>query len=126
MLHSSSHVRRFGVLGLLLVAAIGCGKEVRLPSSSTEASLHLSLYQMITGDDSDEERERWNSRYHKSPRLEREEADLFLQKNVQTLPRGKALVLAMGEGADAIFLAKQGYRVTGIDFSDEAIRRAKR
>jgi SAM-dependent methyltransferase len=39
---------------------------------------------------------------------------------------GTALELGCGEGADAIWLAEQGWQVTGIDISSTAIQRAER
>lgn len=38
---------------------------------------------------------------------------------------GAALDLACGEGADAIWLARHGWRVTGVDFSNVALDRAR-
>jgi len=39
---------------------------------------------------------------------------------------GKALVLAMGDGPNAIYLAERGLDVTGLDISDVAIERARK
>jgi SAM-dependent methyltransferase len=39
---------------------------------------------------------------------------------------GKALVLAMGEGRNAVFLAEQGYDVDGCDISTIALKKANR
>lgn len=36
------------------------------------------------------------------------------------------MVLAMGEGHDAVFLAKKGFKVEGIDISAVALRKARR
>jgi SAM-dependent methyltransferase len=47
-----------------------------------------------------------------------------LVADVADLPRGRALDVGCGEGADAIWLARGGWTVTGIDISDVAIRRA--
>jgi len=44
----------------------------------------------------------------------------FLVENVDLLPRGRALDLAMGYGRNAIFLARAGFEVEGIDISPEA------
>jgi SAM-dependent methyltransferase len=41
------------------------------------------------------------------------------------LVRAKVLVLGCGSGHDAAYMARQGHMVTAVDFSDEAIARAK-
>jgi SAM-dependent methyltransferase len=40
-------------------------------------------------------------------------------------PPGSALDLACGEGRNAIWLAERGWNVTGVDFSDVAVERAR-
>lgn len=45
---------------------------------------------------------------------------------VSELPAGTALDVGCGEGADAIWLAERGWRVTGIDVSARALGRAAR
>ncbi len=42
----------------------------------------------------------------------------------QELPRGRALDVGSGEGADAIWLARNGWRTTGVDISANAARKA--
>ena len=39
----------------------------------------------------------------------------FLIENIDLLPRGHALDLAMGKGGNAIYLAKMGFQVEGVD-----------
>jgi tellurite methyltransferase len=46
----------------------------------------------------------------------------FLIENLEILPRGRALDVAMGTGRNAIYLAKEGFEVEGIDISSEAVR----
>lgn len=46
----------------------------------------------------------------------------FIQQN----PAGRALDLGCGTGTNAITLAEHGWQVVGVDFSDVAIRRARR
>lgn len=48
----------------------------------------------------------------------------FLVENIDLLPGGNALDVAMGNGRNAIFLAERGFHVFGIDISKEAITEA--
>jgi 2-polyprenyl-3-methyl-5-hydroxy-6-metoxy-1,4-benzoquinol methylase len=48
----------------------------------------------------------------------------FLVKNIQLLPKGRALDVAMGSGQNAIYLAKMGFEVDGVDISPEAVNKA--
>jgi len=48
----------------------------------------------------------------------------FLVDNTDLLPRGRALDVAMGNGRNAIYLAKMGFEVEGVDNSHEAIKEA--
>jgi len=45
----------------------------------------------------------------------------FLVENIELLPKGLALDIAMGAGRNAIYLAKMGFEVEGIDISPEAV-----
>jgi 2-polyprenyl-3-methyl-5-hydroxy-6-metoxy-1,4-benzoquinol methylase len=47
-----------------------------------------------------------------------------LVDEVSELPAGNALDVGCGEGADAIWLAERGWRVTAVDFSKTALSRA--
>jgi len=40
------------------------------------------------------------------------------------LPKGRALDVAMGKGSNAVFLARMGYDVEGVDISPEAVSHA--
>lgn len=44
---------------------------------------------------------------------------------VEPMPAGHAIDLGAGEGADAIWLVRQGWTVTGVDISTTALRRAR-
>jgi len=48
----------------------------------------------------------------------------FLVGNVDLLPRGRVLDIAMGAGRNAIYLAKMGFEVEGVDISGEAVNLA--
>lgn len=48
----------------------------------------------------------------------------FLVENIDILPKGQALDVAMGSGGNAIYLAKMGFEVEGVDISAEAVNKA--
>lgn len=85
-----------------------------------------SDFQRITGDDPEEDRSHWDALYNKKGYLYGVEPSAFLKRFVGVLTRGRALDIAMGEGRNAIFLAKSGFKVDGVDISDTAIRKAQR
>ncbi|HEX7474881.1 MAG TPA: methyltransferase domain-containing protein [Dehalococcoidales bacterium] len=48
----------------------------------------------------------------------------FLVENAGLLPKGRVLDIAMGEGRNAVYLAKLGFEVEGVDISAEAVEAA--
>ena len=48
----------------------------------------------------------------------------FLADNIGLLPVGRALDVAMGNGQNAIYLARMGFDVEGVDISPEAVANA--
>lgn len=48
-----------------------------------------------------------------------------MKDHVGLLPKGQVLDLAIGEGRNAIFLATQGFDVTGVDISEEGLKKAQ-
>jgi len=48
----------------------------------------------------------------------------FLTENVKILPKGRVFDVAMGSGRNAIYLAKRGFIVEGVDISAEAVKDA--
>jgi len=67
----------------------------------------------------------WNARYLESEQIWSGNPNAALVREVAGLTPGRALDLGCGEGADAIWLAKRGWQVTGVDVSDVALDRAK-
>jgi len=84
-----------------------------------------NTYEAITGESADEERSFWDSFYKQKDNAFGKEAVGFLKENLNKIPRGKAFVPAMGEGRNALFLAKNGFEVVGNDISDIAVDKAK-
>lgn len=71
-------------------------------------------------------KEWWEQRYNvKTSYLYSKEPSPFVADHIKLLKKGDTLDLAMGEGRNAVYLAKHGFNVTGIDFSPTACDRAK-
>ena len=66
----------------------------------------------------------WNKKYEPEAYIFGKEPVAFLKEHIKLLPRGKVLDIAMGEGRNAIFLAKNGFEVDGCDISERAIEKA--
>ncbi len=66
----------------------------------------------------------WDDRYRSTPAVWSGEPNPHLVEQAVDLEPGDALDVGSGEGADAIWLAGQGWHVTGIDVSPVALQRA--
>ncbi len=66
----------------------------------------------------------WDERYATSTRIWSGRPNQRLVEQVAGLPPGTALDVGCGEGADAGWLAAQGWTVTGVDVSGVALERA--
>jgi SAM-dependent methyltransferase len=67
--------------------------------------------------------ETWDARYAESDRIWSGRPNPRLVEHVTGLPPGEALDVGAGEGADAVWLASQGWRVTALDVSEVALAR---
>ena len=72
------------------------------------------------------EREDWDRKYEGDELLWRAEPNQFLLEATADLEPGTVLDVACGEGRNAIWLAEQGWRATGLDFSPVALEKARR
>ncbi|MGW9210246.1 class I SAM-dependent methyltransferase [Embleya sp. NPDC055664] len=68
--------------------------------------------------------ESWDARYAEKERIWSGKPNAPLVRETADLPPGRALDLGCGEGADGIWLAQRGWRVTGVDVSRIALERA--
>jgi 2-polyprenyl-3-methyl-5-hydroxy-6-metoxy-1,4-benzoquinol methylase len=71
------------------------------------------------------QREEWDKRYAAVENVWAAKPNRFLVAEVSELEPGRALDLACGEGQNAIWLASLGWDVTGVDFSEAAIEKAR-
>lgn len=67
----------------------------------------------------------WDERYSAKPQMWSGKPNPQLVREAGGLKAGKALDLGCGEGADAIWLAQQGWTVTAVDVSAVALERAR-
>jgi SAM-dependent methyltransferase len=65
----------------------------------------------------------WDDRYRSQPTLWSGNPNRHLVHEAQDLTPGAALDVGSGEGADAIWLAGRGWRVTAVDLSTVALER---
>ncbi len=85
-----------------------------------------NAYQRVTGTDSEEDRTHWDQLFNTRSYVYGTEPAAFVREQVELLPVGRALDLAMAEGRNGVFLAKKGFRVDGVDYSGVALRKAKK
>lgn len=70
--------------------------------------------------------DRWDERYAATEFVWSATPNVFFAEVVGDLPPGRAIDLGCGEGRNAIWLAEQGWDVTGVDFSTIGIEKARR
>jgi SAM-dependent methyltransferase len=68
----------------------------------------------------------WDERYTAEEYAYGTNPNKFLEANLSSIPKGKVLSLAEGEGRNAVFLAKQGYSVTAVDSSLVGLNKARK
>jgi SAM-dependent methyltransferase len=88
--------------------------------------LFFSLLLLAKGQSVDQhDRDFWNGKFSDPQTQFNHQASRLLVDAIRGRTPGRALDLGMGEGRNAIFLAQQGWQVTGVDLSDVAVARAK-
>jgi SAM-dependent methyltransferase len=71
------------------------------------------------------DRHEWNKRYAQKEFVWSSDPNRFVAFEVAGLQTGRALDLGCGEGRNAVWLAEQGWRVTGVDFSEAGLQKAR-
>lgn len=67
----------------------------------------------------------WDERYSQAEMVWGTPPNPVVVEYATSLPAGRALDLACGEGRHALWLATRGWRTTGVDFSSVAIEKAR-
>ena len=74
---------------------------------------------------SETDRHKWDARYRAGAFTDRAHPSALLAAWIDRLPVGRALDLACGAGRNALFLARNGFDVTGVDISTVGLERAQ-
>jgi tellurite methyltransferase len=123
------------MLAPFVAAAVagGCSSDSEQMSSASKDEIRthksgINAYQLITGADVDDERGRWDALFRRREYVYGREPVAFLKENIRMLPLqgGRALAIPMEEGRNAVFLAKNDFKVDGIDYSEVALQKARR
>ncbi len=70
--------------------------------------------------------ERWDERYAGREYLWDVTPNQFVERHLSGLAPGRAVDLAAGEGRNAVWLAREGWAVTAVDFSPVGLEKARR
>ena len=67
--------------------------------------------------------EKWNKKYSAKAKTNTPTPPIYLCNQQPNLKRGRCLDIACGDGAASLFMARQGWDVTVVDFSSEGFER---
>lgn len=83
-------------------------------------------FAQLSPEEAESRRGVWNGVFERIEDLDVElQVNPFLQIVAADLPPGRALDAGIGQGRNALWLAEQGWRVTGVDISDEGVEQAE-
>ena len=85
-----------------------------------------SRFQHLTGvKNAQDTKNQWDQKYSRPSFVFGKSPVQFLAENYHFIPfEGSVLDMGMGEGRNAVFLAQKGYKVTGVDISSVAVKKA--
>lgn len=104
-------------LFFLLSIPLSFAERTALPSSRLE---------QLSGVRSNDSKQMWDQKFSSASYIYGKSPAKFLAENYHYLPfGGTVLDMGMGEGRNAVFLAQKGFKVTGIDISSVAVKKAQ-
>lgn len=117
-------------LFLLLVLAFASGafaeEEPEGPVKENSRTRTTRLMALTGDSDYGDDRTAWDKTYSRDDYVFGKDPAAFLVRQVEKLPKGKVLDIAVGEGRNAVYLAKRGYQVEGVDISQVGLKKAKK
>ncbi|GJL79570.1 MAG: hypothetical protein NPINA01_25590 [Nitrospinaceae bacterium] len=72
----------------------------------------------------EKDKSRWDRKYDTETYIFGKTPIAFLVENLDLLPKGKTLDIAMGEGRNGVYLATKGFDVLGLDISEKGLQKA--
>lgn len=116
---------------VFLMAALWCSHfafaDEQPQKADDSAKSKSTKLMMLTGDlDFGDQRTAWDKTYERKDYLFGKDPSPFLVNNINKIPLGQALDIATGEGRNAVFLAKKGFSVEGVDISAVGLRKAEK
>ncbi|HEY8278539.1 MAG TPA: methyltransferase domain-containing protein [Bdellovibrionota bacterium] len=104
----------------------GGGERSVDPQAESRKSRATKLMNLTGDSEFADDRGAWDKTYNRKDYVYGKEPSAFLVKHVSKLPKGRALDIAMGEGRHAVYLAKKGFQVEGVDISSVGLRKAQK
>ncbi|OUR98904.1 hypothetical protein A9Q84_05690 [Halobacteriovorax marinus] len=97
-------------------------------NSFARQAISGNRYQLLSGVRKDKESQTfWDKKFSGDEYLYGKAPAKFLSENYSYIPlAAKVLDVGMGEGRNAVFLARKGYNITGVDISAVAVRKSRR
>lgn len=111
----------------LLAATNLRAEEEPEDSGNATTKARTARLMALTGDsDFGDERTAWDKTYSRKDYVFGKDPVPFLAQHVDELPKGRALDIATGEGRNAVYLAKKGFLVEGVDISQVGLHKAQK
>jgi len=114
---------------LTLISFILFSSFVVSALAETKTPMSSSRLDQLSGEKSKsfDTKSKWDQRYNKRSYIYGKLPSKFLAENFDFIPK-ESLVLdmGMGEGRNAVFLATKGHKITGIDISSVAVKKARK